>query len=399
MRSPFLRRCARQYYCAGFVLFGSLGITFHLSIPSGKQPSGKQLKLQSQAYYATTQMLNLPVMPSSAAMIKQGAVLDKQKIAIFYNTFLRKDGKPGEKERGNRIIKEQLDMIDRQPLLADATFYYSRFGALDIDWPGCGNRTCIEIAAQPAGDEAVTLQRLHEYCVKNPLDRAIYIHSKGTNTATRSNEVLRNVLMKAVMSTECVDMATSGNSTCNSTCSAQLAALPFTAYVGNMWVAECAYVKKLIPPKDYEPAKQKIHKDLLNATKRIGNSRFFEVNLDNGTMSFKLKETALWQINRESWIGVARYAMEHWLGSHPDLKPCDVFSQSDPGTPKIGYRAARLSVTALVPRLQVSMKGAFAEGGFQPWFMQEGKLYEYKALYSKVPDNSSWFYRYFNTPI
>jgi roadblock/LC7 domain-containing protein len=285
-------------------------------------------------------------------------------------------------------------MIDSQPLLANATVHYSRFGALDIDWPGCGNRTCLEIVAQPKGDEVMILQPLHEYCVKNTLDRVVYIHSKGTYTATRSNEVLRNVLMKAVMSTECIDMANS-DGTCN-TCSTQLQALPFTCYTGNMWVAECAYVKKLIPPKDYEPAKQKIHKEVSNATKRIGNSKFFKVNLDNGTTTFKFKETTFWQIERESWFGGARYAMEHWLGSHPDLKPCDVFSRSDPGTPTIGYSAKKLNVTALVPRLRVSMKGAFAEGGFQPWFMHEGKLYEYKALYSKVPDNSSWFYRYFN---
>jgi hypothetical protein len=51
------------------------------------------------------------------------------------------------------------------------------------------------------------------------------------------------------MSTACVDMGNSRNSTCD-TCSAQLSALPLTAYTGNMWVAECAYVKRLTPPKE-----------------------------------------------------------------------------------------------------------------------------------------------------
>jgi hypothetical protein len=88
--------------------------------------------------------------------------------------------------------------------------------------------------------------------------------------------------------------------------------------------------------------------------------------------------------------------MEHWLGSHPGFKPCDVFSPSDPGTPMIRYTAARINLTALVPRLRVSMQDRHSTGEFLiPWFMSEGKLYEYKALYSKVPDNSSWFYRYF----
>jgi hypothetical protein len=62
---------------------------------------------------------------------------------------------------------------------------------------------------------------------------------------------------------------------------------------------------------------KKIHKDVLNATKRIGNSKFFEVNLDHGTTTFKFKETAFWQMERESWFGGARHAVERWLGSHP----------------------------------------------------------------------------------
>jgi hypothetical protein len=166
-----------------------------------------------------------------------------------------------------------------------------------------------------------------------------------------------------------------------------------------MWVAECAYVKKLIPPKDFESAKQKINNDLLNATKKIGKLDRYAVNLDNGTTTFGFKGSGMWQIYRESWIGVSRYAMEHWLGSHPDFKPCDVFSQSDPGTPQIVYKAGKLvslNWAALVPRLRVSLQGHELSYEFwNPWFMDKGKLYEYKALYSKVPDNSSWFYRHF----
>jgi hypothetical protein len=281
---------------------------------------------------------------------------------------------------------------------------------LDIDWPGCGNnRTCLEIVAQPEGDEVLLLQPLHEYCVKNPLDRVIYIHSKGTSTRTASNDVLRNVLMKAVMSTECVDMPATNNGTCNA-CSTQLEVFPGVHYPGNMWVAECAYVKKLIPPKDFEKAKQKIMNDVLPATtKIIGKYEWYTVTLDNGTSTFKFEGKELKRIKRKPHlIGVGRYAMEHWLGSHPDFKPCDVFSPSNnPGTRKIDYNAAaEINCTALVPRLQISMKDRDCNQDRgcnrdwnnvtrNPWFMHEGKLYEYKALYSKVPDNSSWFYRYF----
>jgi hypothetical protein len=109
---------------------------------------------------------------------------------------------------------------------------------------------------------------------------------------------------------------------------------------------------------------------LLNATKQIGNSRVYEVNLDNGTTAFKFKDGAFWQIRREPWVGVARYDMEHWLGSHPDFKPCDAFSPSDPGTPKITYKAAGINCNALVPRLRVSLQDRnWTDLVLNPWFM------------------------------
>jgi hypothetical protein len=46
----------------------------------------------------------------------------------------------------------------------------------------------------------MTLQALHEYCVKNPLDRVVYIHSKGTYKASRSNENQRGMVPRVVSS-------------------------------------------------------------------------------------------------------------------------------------------------------------------------------------------------------
>ena len=31
---------------------------------------------------------------------------------------------------------------------------------------------------------------------------------------------------------------------------------------------------------------------------------------------------------RESWLGLERYAMEHWIGSYPSLKPISVFPRA-----------------------------------------------------------------------
>ena len=41
----------------------------------------------------------------------------------------------------------------------------------------------------------------------------------------------------------------------------------------------------------------------------------WQLRLDNGeVMSFH--NQSIWMIHRPSWLGIKRYAMEHWLGNH-----------------------------------------------------------------------------------
>ena len=165
--------------------------------------------------------------------IEQKSVKQKiRKNAIFFNSFVNKpnetDSSESRRWKRNKfkvIIKEQLALIKAQPLLDGANIFYTRFGDLDVSWPECGgtisgNRTCIELAAQETGGEDITLQHLYEYCTENPLDRVLYMHSKGTFTASKENDYLRDILMKAVTSDECVGM--SDNGVCSS-CSSKFA--------------------------------------------------------------------------------------------------------------------------------------------------------------------------------
>ena len=52
--------------------------------------------------------------------------------------------------------------------------------------------------SKSVGDERDTLQLLYDHCIRNKEDRVIYIHSKGSFHPSKSNDVLRRNLMKAV---------------------------------------------------------------------------------------------------------------------------------------------------------------------------------------------------------
>lgn len=96
--------------------------------------------------------------------------------------------------------------------------------------------------------------------------------------------------------------------------------------------------------------------------------------------------------------------MEHWLGSHPDFWPCEVFSKLD-GHVKLGYLNYNASnLRGLVPRLRPAPPVAHysqdfpTDTSFIDLYHLKGRLWMYEELYGKVPDiNTSWIYRYMRT--
>jgi hypothetical protein len=93
----------------------------------------------------------------------------------------------------------------------------------------------------------------------------------------------------------------------------------------------------------------------------------------------------------------------HWIGSHPDLKPCEVFGHNE--NPPIAY-GRKIKIHEFkspnLQKIQDTMTTNASEAFwvhrgqkqyvYHPWYAKDGRLYEYKNLYSKVPQNDSWFY-------
>ncbi len=322
-------------------------------------------------------------------------------IAIFFNTF----STVNDTQLARDIIVSQLEDINSQPLLNGAPLYYSRIGNLDWDWPlsecqggsssPSSSRVCTQIIAAPTGHEELTLQPLYDYCINNREKMVVYLHSKGTFNVSEKQNNLRQVLMKAITSTECLVNMNADHEEPNQfchTCSARFSFFPNPAYCGNMWVAQCSYVSKLVPPSRFESSQSNVIESMRNNTKEISNREGFITKLDNYT-SYKFSSKNYHWIERESWIGTGRYASEHWIGSHPDLKPCEAFPSKD--FPPIVYGNGRRRIflhdfqSPRLGRIQETIVD-IAEGFWNdkktrnlvqnPWYGKDGKLYLYKSL-------------------
>lgn len=303
-----------------------------------------------------------------------------QELVIFYNIFIN----PQNARNGIRIVQEQLEARAAQRHLANATLHYTRIGDLNASLPPCD--PCIQLGAVETGDEEFTLQSLYEYCQSNTASRVIYIHNKGSFTKTASNERLRRVLTKAAFSSQCSEMPRQQEDQCNM-CSAHFSVYPAHHTVGNMFVAECDYVQKLIPPNRFAEAKETAITKARSLTwEQLG-------------FPAKPRRSRLYQFERDSWVGVKRYAMEHWVYSHPSVRPCDVYH--------FEFKYSRFRPPAnwdtLLPDRQLAPLGdenLRMSKKFHPWFLLPGRLYEYRELYSQVPPNTSWVYsQYPNTSV
>lgn len=293
--------------------------------------------------------------------------IDKRRVSIFYNIFIS----PANVTNGLRIVNEQLEARYKSALAA-APLYYTQIGAanVSIDCPP----PCTRIRAVEEGNEVLTLQTLYEHCLSHPSELVVYIHNKGSFTETPQNEKLRRLLTQAVFSDECAAMPP--DSGCD-TCSARFKALPFFSMPGNMFVAECAYVVMLRPPKTFQEYKERTIHKAWNDTKWL-----------NENNASKYPE---WQFTRVSWVGLDRYAMEHWIHSHPHSQPCDVYPGPWGGNYQYPPNVPWIPERAVAPRDAENWKNA----QFHPWIMLPGRLYEWKELYGEVPRNDSWVYSYF----
>jgi hypothetical protein len=289
------------------------------------------------------------------------------KAAIFYNIFTA----PGNSNATLKIVEEQLTTW-RASNVANATLYYSLLGE-KIELPCKSNEKCSLLLHKEEGNELDTLQELHRYCTNNPQDSVIYIHSKGSFHAKMENTLLRRLLTKAVFSDACTSFTTDDNS-CN-VCSARFSPLPHWHASGNMWMARCDHIHNLIAPKSFQEQVEKY--------------------VQEAVIHWRYAPS-----DEDSVSGRGRFASEHWVHTHPRIKPCDTYT---PANYVWGYSLNLESdpkfERAKAPRFPrshyVTLRKKPPEFAFSPWINLEYRLFELKSLYNETPPVDSWVWDFY----
>jgi hypothetical protein len=325
--------------------------------------------------------------------------------AIFFNAFIS----PENEENGLRIVKEQLDQIASSYITSlkdqQVTVYFNTIGSPILDTALLNqlcetrNVTCQILNHYQSAFEEVTLQSLYNFCQDQDDEslRVAYLHNKGSFHSSRgSNERWRRHLTAAAMHEHCWNPP---NDTCN-VCGLQFWPVWNTFFPGNMWIAKCSYVRQLRPPTGFENQMDSVVKKAIELQK--------EGRIVNGLYPHRKGGTEIYK----GYFALERYALEHWIGSHPDLQPCDV-SGSRAGdltawTQRIGNKSD--FVWSMAPRrplfpgphywfpLRDSKVHEILQDEnrrMREYFLLPGHLLKWIHLYNVTPPASSWVWSWY----
>ena len=245
-----------------------------------------------------------------------------------------------------------------------------------------------------------TLHQLHDFCRAKPLYKVTYVTNQlpmqhGMNKTEPYSIQKMRAYTTATTSKMCLK---SRDNVCN-VCGVEFYPLPFQHFAGNMFTASCDYVKDLMPPKEFEAAMNDITEDVL--IKHL--ERAYTTELTPFTPQV---------------LGLDHYSIEHWIGSHPDFKPCDVAPVVKTWFPLISgrsyvpndYSSSRVYdfMFGSAPRRSTSppTKYSFSEWKewrlnrrnefvFREYYYMAGNLYKWYKLYNKAPPANSWVWQWF----
>jgi len=227
---------------------------------------------------------------AAAAAPKHGPPIEPGSIPVFYNLYV---DRVDDSARVHEILDEQMALLrpEHKP------FFVQSMGATRLEVPPAATL----LGHRSLGTEMVTLHSLWQFCKNHPeVEKVVYLHSKGSSRNSPANDDLRRFLTRGALSKDCAVSSSSSLSsslslssgdntyTCN-VCSSRFSPVPHPHTSGNMWLARCDYVEKLIDPLRFEERMQ-----------------HFTTNCTSN--------------GRPSCDGRDRFSAEHWIHSHPTVK-------------------------------------------------------------------------------
>ena len=233
-----------------------------------------------------------------------------------------------------------------------------------------------------------TLQQLHGFCTAKPSSKVVYLTNQLQGTLGVGNtDDFDNSKIQAITSAVTSKMCLRPCDTCN-VCGLEFYPLPFSHFASNMFSASCEYVKGLLSPWKFEK----------------------EINdLGDDSMIMNLRDKfllSLFPFTPQS-LGMQQYSIEHWIGAHPNLKPCDVAPMNDVSwNEPLSIQMNKYS-WALAPRRsgappghpinaeKESSKRRTGDVVIREYYYLAGNLFRWYRLYNVAPDDSSWVWQWF----
>jgi hypothetical protein len=312
-------------------------------------------------------------------------VNQSEKVVIFYNLYI---GNETDIPRIRKLVHDQFrywkatrhDGIHVTSIGVNVSSLLSEGEGEDSFFP----RTLPvhRVTYEPTGWEMLTLDVLWGYCQDQPSATVAYMHSKGSFHPKPQNEVMRQVLTKAVLSRDCYDRVTTTttpygkNSTtlCN-TCSFRMSPYPHQHTPGNMWLAQCQYVRQLLRPSVFAERMESYRPWVNEST------------------------------NEEHCVGLGRFAAEHWVHTHPYNIPCDLYrpdkyvwgysglpALEEIDQPKWNERHWHASTA---PRFN---KAKYQRKSCVPMYNISRVLDQFQGLYRLTPAYDWWGWSWYNDP-
>ncbi|KAL7576033.1 hypothetical protein ACA910_000820 [Epithemia clementina (nom. ined.)] len=247
----------------------------------------------------------------------------------------------------------------------------------------------------PGNYEDVTLDMVHSFCHRQSHSsgaRVVYLHNKGSHHSRNgTNHVWRRALTASATSQDCVTATENGR--CD-LCGLFWQTVPFPHVPGNMWIADCQYIRGLLPLPDF-------------GRKMTSVQNKWRTLLQQGLLTRGIYSST------EDWtLGDGRYVWEHWIGSHPDVRACDVSPTDDmaywktANTTTVNYTAVFAWQNAprvpllnqhwkLKPRPNKTVLVHSPQNRQRDIHLLPGLLIKYVELYHKWPALSSWIWSHF----
>jgi hypothetical protein len=341
-------------------------------------------------------------------------------IAIFYHIYVPM-APLSAVARAINIVHEQIDAIAASPIALEPVMLYYNLIGNGLAWNEtqmqhlCQSKStylsCQLLRTYVNASESVTLQALHDFCRRTADDvaqhhyRVTYLHTKGSFHDSVKNTHWRRLLTTAALHPDCIhpppfpdgdengnnneplsSSSSSSSTTCN-LCGLQFVT-QFTFFVpGNMFTTHCSYVQKLLPLDQYKILQQQRVKELLL------------LKLQN-----QLRNSIL-PVEQLDYYGLDRYADEHWIGSHPDVIPCDL----DPYSDIARIFNGTLPITELAWRRAPRIHGVVGGIGDdrqdivrndidlrrREILLLPGLIHRWWILYRQMPNPTSWIWKFF----